>query len=256
MKSCAPILEFDPAKTAIIEPVNIIRGVDAPECCVLCFFQDVLTRLAQKVPFQKVARQRSEMGMHPLWEFEFNGQRLAVFHPGIGDSFAAAMLEEVIARGCRKFIACGSAGVLDDQIAMGHVLLPLSAVRDEGASYHYLEAAREVSATPAAVDAIEKVLNRNEIPYIRTKTWTTSGLYRETRQRMQIRKNEGCLTVEMEAAALFAVAKFRNVALGQILYGGDSLGGEMWDSRGFTKDISIREKLFWLAAEACLEIRK
>jgi hypothetical protein len=35
----------------------------------------------------------------------------------------------------------------------------------------------------------------------------------------------------MEAAAFFAVAKFRNVKLGQILYGGDDLSAVAWDSR-------------------------
>ncbi|KAA3620137.1 MAG: hypothetical protein DWQ05_05250 [Calditrichaeota bacterium] len=249
-----PILEFDATKKAIIEPAETTKAIDAPEYCVLCFFQDVLAKLAQEIPFRRIARQRSELTTHPLWEFAYNGKRIAALHPGIGDAYAAAMFEEIIARGCRKFIVCGSSGVLDDEIAMGHVLVPVSAVRDDGASYHYLPPSREVEAHPAAVVAIEKVLSRNKIPFIRTKTWTTSGLYRETRQRMEARKNEGCLTVEMEAAALFAVAEFRNVPLGQILYGGDSLGGAEWDSRGFTKDISIREKLFWLAAEACIEI--
>jgi uridine phosphorylase len=58
----------------------------------------------------------------------------------------------------------------------------------------------------------------------------------------------------MEAAALFAVARFRGVKLGQILYGGDNLDGEAWDRRGFDKRWGVREKLVELAAEACLEL--
>ncbi len=69
-----------------------------------------------------------------------------------------------------------------------------------------------------------------------------------------MRKAEGCLTVEMEAAAFFAVAQFRGVTLGQILYGGDDVSGEEWDTRGWTKNNTIREKMFWLAAEACLRL--
>ena len=67
---------------------------------------------------------------------------------------------------------------------------------------------------------------------------------------MERRKREGCLTVEMEAAAFFAVAKFRGVEFGQILYAGDDLSGE-WDHRNWMKH-EIRERLFHLAAEACL----
>ncbi len=57
----------------------------------------------------------------------------------------------------------------------------------------------------------------------------------------------------MEAAAFFAVAKFRGVPVGQILYGGDDLGGTEWDNRDWVTS-SNREKVFWLAAEACLEL--
>src|SRR5215469_7475924 len=37
--------------------------------------------------------------------------------------------------------------------------------------------------------------------YVRGKTWTTDGLYRETRARINRRGREGCVVVEMEAAA-------------------------------------------------------
>jgi len=68
------------------------------------------------------------------------------------------------------------------------------------------------------------------------------------------RRAEGCLTVEMEAASLLAVAQFRQVSLGQILYAGDDLSGEAWDNRGWQSRKEVRESLFWLAADACLEM--
>jgi uridine phosphorylase len=86
------------------------------------------------------------------------------------------------------------------------------------------------------------------------KTWTTDGLYRETRAKVSRRVAEGCLTVEMEAAAFFAVARFRGVSFGQMLYAGDDLSGEVWDPRGWTHDAKGRDLLFRLAAEAVLAI--
>ena len=59
--------------------------------------------------------------------------------------------------------------------------------------------------------------------------------------------------MEMEAAACFAVA-FRGVTFGQILYSGDDVSSETWDSRHWQRETSVREKLFWIAAEACLEL--
>jgi hypothetical protein len=51
-----------------------------------------------------------------------------------------------------------------------------------------------------------------------------------------------------------AAAQFRNVLLGQILYAGDDLSGDAWDRRGWQSRQEVRESLFWLAADACLEI--
>jgi uridine phosphorylase len=99
-----------------------------------------------------------------------------------------------------------------------------------------------------------KVLQGRGVPYRRGKTWTTDAPYRETPDIIAKRKEEGCLVVEMEAASLMAVAQYRNAILGQVLYGGDDLSGVEWDDRGWVSRSEIREKLFWLCADACLTI--
>jgi uridine phosphorylase len=125
-----------------------------------------------------------------------------------------------------------------------------SAVRDEGTSYHYLAPARTVATDPAVVSAIEDVLRRSGVPFTTGTTWTTDAAYRETKEKVALRRSEGCITVEMEAAALLAVAHFRGVTLGQLLYAGDSLAGERWDHRDWVHAHDAREALFWLAADA------
>ena len=254
MEQAYPILEFDPARAALIEPKHLHAGIDMPERAVVCFFQDVIATLLRDHKARLLYNLASEIGLHPIYEVTLRGMRLAVFHPGVGAPLAAGLLEEVIALGGRKFIACGGCGVLDSAIALGHVLVPHAAVRDEGTSYHYLPPAREVEASPRAVAAIEQALEAAGTEYLKTKTWTTDALYRETPDKVKRRRAEGCLTVEMEAAAFFAVARFRNVEFGQILYGGDDVGGEVWDGRGWQGHGTAREKLFWLAADSCLRL--
>jgi len=249
-----PILEFDPAPEAIIEPSRLIKPVGAPEHCVICFFQEVVTQVRDERQAQVIAHHRWEDGPHPVYEINLDGKRLAFVHPGVGGPMAAGILEETIPLGCRKFIACGGAGVLNKEIAVGHLVVPSAAVRDEGTSYHYLPPGREVSASPEGVAAIEQVLKQHGVPYLVGKTWTTDAPYRETRDKVQLRKSEGCLTVEMEAAAFFAVAQFRGVAFAQMLYGGDDVSGGEWDSRGWHTRAEVRQNLFWLAAEACLTL--
>src|SRR5262245_32194234 len=173
--------------------------------------------------------------------------------PGVGAALAAAFLEQAIARGCRRFVVCGGAGALVPELVLGHVIVPTAAVRDEGTSYHYLAPAREVEAEPATVTAATSLLSERAVPHLTGKTWSTDGIYRETRARTARRRNEGCVVVEMEAAALFAVARFRKVSLAYLLYAGDSLAGDEWDHRDWQRH-KRREELFWLSAATCLRI--
>ncbi len=255
MTQSAPILDFDGELEAILEPRKLIKPLQAmPMRGVICFFQDVITHFVTLGLAQEIYALRSEMGRHPIYVHEVQGHRVALIHPGVGAPLAAAILEEVIALGCRNFVVCGGCGVLNRELAVGHLVVPTSAVRDEGTSYHYLAPSREVVASPAAVVAIEQTLKRRKVEYILGKTWTTDAIYRETRARMALRRSEGCITVEMEAAALFAVAQFRGVHLGQILYGGDNLDGDEWDGREWQHNWGVREILVELAAEACIAI--
>jgi len=253
-ESSVPLLERDSARVAIIEPSRTIKPIDVAEHCVLCFFQEVIRELVREgARARQVHNGESEAGDYPVYELDYWGRRLAVVHPGVGAPNAASRLEHMIALGCRKFVACGGAGVLAGSIDVGHIVVPTAAIRDEGTSYHYLPPAREVVPTRRALGAIEAVLRENHHDYIRGKTWTTDAVYRETRSRMRRRQKEGCVVVEMEAAAFFAVARFRRVELAQILYGGDSLAGRRWAPRGWNRH-AVRERLFHLAAEACLRL--
>ena len=99
-------------------------------------------------------------------------------------------------------------------------------------------------------------------PTLRTRDWACrwcgypllSGSYRETPKKIAMRRAEGCLAVEMEAAALMAVAQFRKVPFGQVLYAGDDLSGNQWDKRDWQSRLDVRENLFWLAVDAVLSM--
>ena len=247
-----PILDRDPAPVAVLNPTHIIKPFDAPEHCVFCFFPDVLAELATNGA-REISTRESEMGRQPVYEINFRGRPLMVAHPRVGAPLAAASLEAALVMGARKFIACGGAGVLTSEIPVGHLVVPTAAIRDEGTSYHYLPPSLEVKPHPRAVRAIKETLKQAGLNFITGKTWTTDGLYRETRRKVNLRKQQGCLVVEMEAAAFFAVAKFRRAVFGQILYGADDLGGDDWDHRSWTRH-EVRRLLFDLAAESCLRL--
>lgn len=249
-----PILEHDPTKLAVIEPNYMAHPADMPEHCVPCFFLDVIDKLREDHDAELVTELTSEAGKHPVYALDIDGRKLGVFHPGVGAPIAATLLEEVIARGGSKFIACGGAGVLNKDIRMGNIVVPAAAIRDEGTSYHYLPPGREVNASPLGVAAIEAALTQRGYSYLVSKTWTTDAIYRETPAKVELRRSEGCTMVDMEAAAFFAVAQFRGVTFAQILYGGDDVSGTQHDPRPEWTRHSVREELFWVAAQACLSL--
>ena len=247
-----PILEFDPTPEAMIEPAQVIERRDVPEHCVISFFGEVIEKVSAQKEAQVIVENKWQDGPHPIYEIGHQGERLAYYHSAVGAAMAASLLEEAIACGCRKFIVCGGCGVLEKEIAVGNLIIVTAAIRDEGVSYHYLPPGREVQADQRGVAALESALKDQGVPYRLGKTWTTDAPYRETPAKIARRRAEGCLVVEMEAAGFMAVAQFRAVILGQVLYGGDDLSGSEWDRRGWHSRYDVREALFWLAAEACL----
>lgn len=249
-----PILEFDEEVKAIIEPSMITKKIDISKHCVLTFFREVIETLLKSQKLSVRYRLKNEIGLLEVYEMDYQGSKVAVFHPVLGAPCAAGFLEELIALGCRKFVACGGAGVLVKEKDIGHLMVPYAAVRDEGTSYHYLPPSREVEATPEAVETILRLLRRKKIPHSKIKTWTTDAFYRETKNKVALRMAEGCVAVEMECAAFFAVAKFRGVKFGQILYAGDDLSGDNWNDRSWSSREEIRYNIFELALEACLNI--
>ena len=250
----APILEFDPSRSAVVEPGALqLRRDDAPRCAVLCFFGEVIRRLAEE-DTPVLWELRAAHGIHPVYGVEVRGETVAVFHPGVGAPLAAAFFEEAIETGCRAFVGIGMAGGLVPELTIGNVTVPTGAIRDEGTSYHYAPPSREIAPSPEVVRTIEETLSRRELPYVAGSTWTTDAPYRETRGKVERRVAEGCITVEMEAAALFAVAAFRTVPLGMMFLTSDDLSGETWDGSGFHTNLETRELLLEVACDAVLAL--
>ena len=149
----------------------------------------------------------------------------------------------------------GSCGVLDDEKVKDSIIIPVSAIRDEGTSYHYIAPSSEIEADPHAVQTLERVLLNCGYPYVKGKTWTSDAIYRETLPLIQERRQEGCLVVEMECASMLAVAKYRHIPFIQFLYGADHLSCDTWEIRDLSlHGLNNAEKYMILAFECGLAL--
>jgi uridine phosphorylase len=246
-----PLPEYPGRGRAIIEPSAIrAGGIRLPSRAVLCFFGDVVRRMAEEGVARHVHSLRSEIGEHPVYVLGKGARAVALMQPGLGGPLAAGCFEELIALGVRAAVACGGAGVLHKTTEPGAVIVPVRALRDEGTSHHYQPRGRTNRPSAGAVAAIREACRKHDTHFAEGMTWTTDAFYRETPAKIAARRREGCITVEMEAAALFAVARFRKVQFGQILYAGDDVSGRNWDHRSWHSHASAREEVLMLAMEA------
>jgi uridine phosphorylase len=181
---------------------------------------------------------------------EHLGKRIAVFNPGVGAPAAATSLEDIIGLGASKIIGCGGAGIVKNGFDVGHIIVPTGAVRDEGTSHHYQPVDVAVVPHPLAVQAIDAELLAAGVPHDKGLTWTTDAIFRETPEKVARRREQGCISVEMEASAMFAVAMFRGAVYGQLLYAGDDVSAQTWDHRHWEKQTSVRERVLELALNA------
>lgn len=243
---------FDNITEEILKPSNVADKVDNFPEVVVITFKDKIFDLVRKM---KDAVCVGEMNMGytiPIYKITHKGKNIAVYHTLLGGAGSAACMEEVIARGGKKFVFFGSCGTLDKNIAAGHFIIPTKAYRDEGTSYHYAPAEDYIEIKTS--DKLEDIFCKLQLPYITTKTWTTDALYRETKGNMLKRKSEGCLAVDMECASIMSVGQFRDVEVYQFLYAEDTLDGE-WDCRTMGKvPMSTYEIYLQAALEAAVMV--
>ena len=247
-----PILEYDTAKDGVIRPGRH-KVERLPSKCLMTFFGEVLRDYASRNNPEEIEFYNSEMGHFPTYKAQYKNTDICIIQAVVGSASAAMMADKLIGHGVRELIACGGCAVMAD-IPAGDVIIPVAALRDEGASYHYLPPAREIALDADVTDTLKATLEDFHTPYIEAKTWTTDAFYRETPDMITYRVQEGCRVVEMECATLAAVARFRGARFGQLLYSGDILTDyENYDERDWMK-LPARGKLFMLALEALVRL--
>ena len=233
IKNEIPILEFDTEQTAVLNPTHERLGLNLPEKCVFAFLGEHITEYASKTETKKISEFLSMTKRYPVYVTKYKGEEITLCEAPVGSAASTQILDWLIGYGVRKIISAGSCGVLE-RFDEGTFLVPYKALRDEGTSYHYAPPSRYMEISDKARGAIKKAVLEHGMKYQEVITWSTDGFFRETKDKVAYRKNEGCSVVEMECAALAACANFRGATLGMILYTADSLADvDKYDERNW-----------------------
>ena len=238
-----PILEYDDNPTAKINPSSLGEEPFDTERLIITFFPEVMERLVAE---GRIVHERTIACENPVVIYRFSDENILITLGQVGCPACAGNLDAFSGMGVRKVMFCGGGGVLDKDIEVGQLLVVDGAIRDEGFSYHYIEPSRYIYTNPATNEKIVRYLDEHSIPYLRGLTWTTDALFRETADRIALRKQEGAKIVEMEQAGCIAVAQFRGFDYGALIYGGDDVSQEEWSARDWRSRNGIRSDLVML----------
>ena len=247
------INSFDPSSEAILEPHNLAKHIDGfPDTVIVTFSRYMLNTILQHYTCITID---SMSDGRIVYETTYQNKAIAFFRTSIGAPPTVTLLEEAIVKGAKKILLFGSCGTLDKELTENSIVVPTHAYRDEGTSYHYMPADAGEFIEVATSGRMAEILKEMDVPVVLGKTWTTDAIFRETRRNMQLRKEAGCITVEMECAGVMAMAQFRGVEAYQYLYTADNLDAPEWEMRSLGgMPSSAKESLVKMALEVAIRL--
>jgi len=172
-----------------------------------------------------------------------NGQIALSTSFGIGAPVIAGLTDEFAALGVKQFVLIGMAGGLQPELTTGSLVISTAAICGEGTSRHYLPSHPTVDSSPEMIARISQILTELKHRHTLGATWTTDAPFRELRKDVLEWEQRGVLAVDMEAAAMLAVAGSMNLSALAAFAIADQLSGGVWrmanDLRPVQQGLSI-----------------
>lgn len=157
---------------------------------------------------------------------EKSGVLVVKIYPGA--PLAAVTVEELSSLGTSSFLMLGTAGSINGRAHFNDIVSCSRALRDEGTSYHYLKPSTFTRPYGNLRSELESRVKSSGIKMLKGPTWTTDAPYMETPEEVAEFVKHGIFTVEMEAAAVFAVSNVRKVSSAAVFAISDELHGGQW----------------------------
>lgn len=171
---------------ALFTPFDTTKKIeDFPEICVSTFSENIIQKFASLKSVEKIAELYTANGALPVYKIYYKNQDIAFYLSRVGAPACVAGFEEVVAMGAKKFVMFGSCGVLDDEKVKDNMIIPVSAVRDEGTSYHYIAPSEEIKASEHSIRILQNVLEFCGYSYVKGKTWTSDAITEKPFQRLR-----------------------------------------------------------------------
>ena len=216
--------------------------IQLPPVAVGVFSKELFNDVIEKYNCLEVGYIKTANLDRKIYIINYKGEEITFFMAGVAAPIIAGDIEEISASGVKKFIIFGNCGVLDKSIEDCSIIIPNKAYREEGTSYHYVEASETIELNPKYKKEFKEILKEYDFDYREGPTWTTDAFYRETKEKIEYFKNKGVLTVEMEGSTIAAVCQRLKLDYFTFYYAGDSLDSVEWDERSLNGEVNIDKK--------------
>jgi len=180
---------------------------------------------------------------------------LGLAGPLLGAPQGVIIMEKLIALGAKRIWILGWCGSLQPNLAIGNLIIPTTALSEEGTSAHYPVNKKRRQTSTFLNKRLEDALLKANLPFKKGPVWTTDALYRETSEKVIDYGKKGLLAVEMEMSALITVAVYRSVKLAGLLIVSDELFSLEWH-HGFGGDKLKRASKSYVPRLSRLSLQK
>ncbi len=164
-----------------------------------------------------VVQRNAERGMLG-YTGTFNGTPVSVQASGMGCPSAAIVIEELVQLGVKKLMRVGTCGGLQPDLAIGELVIALSATAADATASHYVRG--EPHAPTADFGLVHEAVHQAKHlgKPVRVGPIVSSDIFYQPDTDQARRWSErGILAVEMEAAVLFTVGAMRRIQAGCML---------------------------------------
>jgi DeoD family purine-nucleoside phosphorylase len=166
---------------------------------------------------QDVVQRNAERGMLG-YSGTFNGVPVSVQASGMGCPSAAIVIEELVQLGVKKLMRVGTCGGLQPDLAIGDLVIALSATAADSTASHYV--GNEPHAPTADFGLVHEAVHQAKHlgKPLRVGPIVSSDIfYQPDPDQARRWSDRGILAVEMEAAVLFTLGALRHIQTGCML---------------------------------------
>ena len=165
--------------------------------------------------WEKAERVADNRGL-PVWRGIYKGVPVSVASTGTGCPSAAIVVEELANIGAKRLIRIGTCGALKKEINPGDIIIPTSAIREEGTTGAYVGREVPAVADTELVSKLEFSAKSKNYRYWMGVNRTHDAFYEPIENFLKLKGSEA-ISSEMECSAIFLIARLRGLKAAAVL---------------------------------------